>query len=627
MIRSLFARFGQDRSGVAFIIFALMAGVLIPLVGGALDYGRALTVRERLATAADAAALALTSAGITDQARARTFTRAFLDANYPKITRSIEKVDINIPELTTEQARVEIRANVKANFLTLIGIDKLPVTVIAATTGPPNIEVVMVLDNTVSMLHPAQPNEPGDECPTQASSQDQEPIRFEDTCLGKKSKIVALKTAARDLTTELFKAASGSNSVKIGLVPFSSSVNVGAARQADWLDRTGISEMHREFVDFTNKNGGTVHSVDGKEVTIDNLIDLFSLGLKTDWRGCVRALPYPDDELLSPSSSWVPMFAPDEEGPGNREKFKYGDDRKLVRTINDYLPDPEDGNLRNIDRYLGGIPFRLARGPHGGCSLTAIQPLTNASNVVQDAITKMKTGGQTAIPQGLVWGWRVASPNFEFTTDPNSEPSADHVARSATTDRAIILLTDGENNVTGLPFSAYGIEQPTNKELDDKTARVCSNVKESKDNITLFTITFGTISDAAAAIADARAKLDDIDARIDEASRAKIKAEREAEDPNATDEQKQASKDAAASVDALNQELLAAEAKLEAANSKATQSDKNAASVIDLMKGCASVCRNGGTDGKCYYHAPTGDQLNSVFKNIAGLLRNLRLVR
>lgn len=44
----------------------------------------------------------------------------------------------------------------------------------------------------------------------------------------------------------------------------------------------------------------------------------------------------------------------------------------------------------------------------------------------------------------------------------------------------------------------------------------------------------------------------------------------------------------------------------------------NTPSIKNTMKSCAS---------EAYYHAPTGDQLKEIFKDIAGQLSELRLVQ
>jgi hypothetical protein len=103
----------------------------------------------------------------------------------------------------------------------------------------------------------------------------------------------------------------------------------------------------------------------------------------------------------------------------------------------------------------------------------------------------------TNIAEGLAWAWRVISPDDPFT---------EGVAYSdQKTVKAIILLTDGQNLISGdNTFSSYGFgdaENPqlganSNQKLDEKTLELCSNVKADKDgdvsdeDILLFTIAF-----------------------------------------------------------------------------------------------------------------------------------------
>ena len=47
-------------------------------------------------------------------------------------------------------------------------------------------------------------------------------------------------------------------------------------------------------------------------------------------------------------------------------------------------------------------------------------------------------------------------------------------------------------------------------------------------------------------------------------------------------------------------------------------SDANSSEIKSTMQSCAS---------EAYYHAPSGDQLKEIFKNIAGQLSELRLVQ
>src|SRR3972149_3290229 len=75
--------FAHDAKGNVAILFGV---TLIPIllgVGAAVDYGRALVVRERMSDAADAAALAIGSWPGLTQAELKTKAQQFFNANYP----------------------------------------------------------------------------------------------------------------------------------------------------------------------------------------------------------------------------------------------------------------------------------------------------------------------------------------------------------------------------------------------------------------------------------------------------------------------------------------------------------------------------------------------------------------
>lgn len=113
------------------------------------------------------------------------------------------------------------------------------------------------------------------------------------------------------------------------------------------------------------------------------------------------------------------------------------------------------------------------------------------------AIDALQPSGNTVIPAGLLWGWRVLSPAEPFT-EGKGRDDEERV-------RAIVLLTDGENSVSGggngknkSVYNAFGYARnghlgrtngsEAESELNDKTATVCSRVKA--EGILIYTIGF-----------------------------------------------------------------------------------------------------------------------------------------
>ena len=344
----------------------------------------------------------------------------------------------------------------------------VPTTTTAVREG--KLEVVMVLDNTGSMSG---------------------------------SKLEALKTAANSLVNLLYENTDNVNRLKIGLVPFSSSVRVtsgGDGTDIPWIDTAGNSSLHREDIDLPF---GT------------SLFSLYGSGGITNrsWKGCVRAridgYDITDEPPLSGETLWVPFFAPG-----------------VNSNANSYWNGP-NGYFSNY-RYLGQIsqsPQIVQRnpanysttiansnsGPNYLCPNGIIQPLTTDRTTIENAISAMEADGNTVIPTGLAWGWRVISNGSPYTEGvPYDEQD---------TVKAIILLTDGDNWISQYEnghnrstFTSYGfatsghLDDPTlagrsyHQMLDAKVTQLCNNIKADKDgnendrDILLYTIAFSVSS-------------------------------------------------------------------------------------------------------------------------------------
>ncbi len=135
------------------------------------------------------------------------------------------------------------------------------------------------------------------------------------------------------------------------------------------------------------------------------------------------------------------------------------------------------------------------------CAISnAVTALTNVKSTLSSAFSSLQANGNTNILEGLMWGWRTLSPAAPFTegktyTSPNNR-------------KVIILMTDGQNSVTGLNnfdmsyYSAAGyaakgrLGQATSNNstltslLDDRTLIACTNAKAA--GILVYTIAFGS---------------------------------------------------------------------------------------------------------------------------------------
>ncbi len=200
---TLFTRFRallRDREGAVAMIVGLAVIPILLATGLAIDAGRALSVRSRLAQAADAAALAAGPVAGTDAFEDKALR--ILEANFRDENIEISGVELQFDE-NTGRVTLVTRANVPTTFLRVADIDSIEVetrTVVVREVNP--MEVVLVLDVTGSM--------------------------------GWGGKIQALKQAAKDLVNILFGDESESDDLRIAVVPFNARVNVGGGRPS-WM--------------------------------------------------------------------------------------------------------------------------------------------------------------------------------------------------------------------------------------------------------------------------------------------------------------------------------------------------------------------------------------------------------
>jgi Flp pilus assembly protein TadG len=445
-------RFRRDERGVVLILFTLLIVPLMLIVGVAIDFSQTLVVKRQLAAAVDAAALNLGTQPDLDDEAAEQKAEDFIHAHYPEA--AIGRLKSFSVRREDDMIDVSATAELDTSFLRIAGYNTLDVTVNNRVLRKQNkLEVVMVLDNTGSMAG---------------------------------TKIAALKTAANELVNILFGTAEESDYVKIGLVPFANAVNVGAdKRGAAWLDEATPAALNGQHV--TQNGSGITFS----------LFRVFQ-ELNVAWKGCVRSRDGFDLTDAAPTAAdkrtlFTPYFAPDEPCAG---AFCSTYANNYIGT--ETAPQTDFGHYRNRSNVPSG-------GPNFNCP-RPIQDLTNVKNTITSAISVMAANGQTVIPEGIAWGWRVISPGTPFTA---GAPYDDRE-----TIKAVIVLTDGDNDVNpgtnGVfrsKFSSYGYASnghlgavdgsQADTVLNQKTAAVCANVKADKDgdasdqDVIVYTIVFG----------------------------------------------------------------------------------------------------------------------------------------
>ena len=193
--------FAGDQRGTTAMIFALTVAIVVSMVGGAVDYGRAVKVRDQMQNAVDAAVLAAARSWQIDGNLANAQARAlqFYDRNKP------QELPSTVTAFSSDPVRnalvLEATANVPAPFLSLVRLEGFTVEARAEAllavggNSEINLEISMMLDVTGSM-----------------SGQ----------------KIIDMKAAAKDLIDIVVWDDQSEFTSKVALSPFAPRVNVGS---------------------------------------------------------------------------------------------------------------------------------------------------------------------------------------------------------------------------------------------------------------------------------------------------------------------------------------------------------------------------------------------------------------
>lgn len=264
------------------------------------------------------------------------------------------------------------------------------------------------------------------------------------------TKLDQLKAAAKNLVTTVYAAPNASQKVKVALVPFAQYVNVGTGyRGSSWLDvandtSTTTYQCYDTYPNATYTNCTNVTATcynDGSPYDCSYQSCTYNPGTPVNvcsnvtttstWYGCVGSRNHPHD----------------------------------VQTAGNFatkIPGLMDTSC----------PSALAR-------------LTNDQTAINTQIDAMVATGETYIPAGLIWGWRVLSPDQPFA---DGAPSSQQDNR-----KFMIVMTDGTNTKS----PDYPWHWNTDAALSNTlTAEACTNIKAS--GVTIYSVVFGVDDPAGA---------------------------------------------------------------------------------------------------------------------------------
>ncbi|MEA2903166.1 MAG: hypothetical protein QOI12_553 [Alphaproteobacteria bacterium] len=240
-LRNRLRNFGAAQGGNVVLTFALSTIPIIGFVGTAVDYSRANSARTAMQAAVDSAALMLSK-------DASSLTSAQLSAKaasyFNALFNRTEVINIVLtPTFTNPQAgnfKLDLAATgkVPTTFTKVFGQQNLNINVSSEVMwGMRKLEVALALDNTGSM----------------ASS----------------GKMTNLKAAVHTLLTTLKNAAKTPGDVKVAIIPFDTTVNLGTSYKNNiWFEYGSLSCGWSSCTSSSWKNY---------------------------WEGCVRDRTYPYD--------------------------------------------------------------------------------------------------------------------------------------------------------------------------------------------------------------------------------------------------------------------------------------------------------------------------------------------
>ncbi len=387
-----------DRSGNVSMIFAFLAIPVLGCVGLAVDVGRQAQMQTRMQNALDSAVLAganssmssvpgangsegpdmtalvqqSLSAALADTG-AKPFVTVDLDPAAGAITASAETIVDNMFMGLLGREQTKVRASA---------------TAVAGTGGP--MEVAIAFDTTHSMAG---------------------------------TKLAAAQQAASDLTDLLYRlpgSTAPNPNMKVGLVPFTTYVNVGMSnRGASWLtgDADYLVDTENCWDTWPQLSTPVHHS--GNQTC-------FADGSPYD---CSYSYDDYNDYSKSPTHTCTPVT----------DQYVW---RGCVASQND----PDDAGV--AANAANPVPARVIGTWQWSDCPAEISHLSNDPDTIKTAISNLVEGGETYIAPGLLWGWRVLSddPDGPFH---NGGPIA-------STKKRLILLTDGSNTHSANYVSGLG---------------------------------------------------------------------------------------------------------------------------------------------------------------------------
>ncbi len=481
----------RDRRGNAFMLTAAALVPVVGIVGSAVDIGRAYMTQLRLQQACDAGVLAGRRAmgpgtyGTDEEAEADKM----FNFNFPAGRYGATDISFASEANGTTDVDGTASATLPTALMYIFGKSEFDLSAnCTAKLEISNIDVMLVLDVTGSMDR----TNPGD---TQ-------------------NKITGLKAAAKSFFTTLTSADIGNGQLRFGVVPYSTTVNVGKIlrdENAAWLSQTVTvpsrrwgsgqeeecgyegSGRNRQWVcRMVTKNlyhyEDRTFTVGSPTIGSTGTILRFATGnsganVSTRWGGCIM-------------ERWTTPFGPDETAPPEAfdmdiDTVPGADDKTQWKLL---LP-AFVHDRRQVTPFMSSTNYSAVSGvacPNPAMKLTV---MTSADqDDFDEYIDGLLTGGGTYHDVGMAWGARLISPTGLFADDNDATDDGEPI------DRHILFMTDGLIDTSTTQFTHQGLERSmvrvgsTSKADSDarhtnRFLQLCRAARER--GITIWVVSFG----------------------------------------------------------------------------------------------------------------------------------------
>ena len=427
-IKSSFTRFKVNEDGNVAVMMAVGGLALLAMVGLAVDTLGARNAQQELQSHLDAVSMAVATSGIEDPAERLALAQGLLRAN----EYEIDPANLSIQVAPDGEVSVTGRTEYELALGGVFNKDKLDVSAnssaIAGASVSDPVDVVLVLDTTGSMAG---------------------------------AKMAALQSSANLLIDTL--GGGGGGQVQMGVVPFAAYVNVGLNNRNEfWLDLQAEQETKQEHEQILVTPG---YCRGNSNATLTRYRD----GVQQTYTGC--------DDYVDDVYQDGPLITVTEQRPWNGCVLSRSRGDGLTSTLH-----------LNDEEWTNEPVSTLNRGSWQ-CGLSPLLPLTGQLADARASINGLVADGDTYMPGGIAWGWRVLTPNAPFT------------GGRANTKQVMVIMTDGGNSMvkgggrTHPRINFGGPNETTDvNRVTDHTETLCQNVKN--DNIEVFTIAF-EVTDAA----------------------------------------------------------------------------------------------------------------------------------